>query len=102
MKRFLTISVALIFAALTLTFWSVAEDGGAQLYKSSCSACHGEKGEGNPGANMPAVKGTAMSMEQLSDLITKGSSEKIFHANPMGGIDPEQAQAIAKYIKSMK
>jgi cytochrome c553 len=100
MKRFVTILVAVVFLAIPLTLWS--DHDGEQLYKTSCGACHGDTGEGNPGANMPALKGTSMSMEELANLITKGNSEKIFHANPMGGISEEQAAAIAKHIKTLE
>jgi cytochrome c553 len=93
------IAVALLVAAPML-LWA-AEDGAA-LYEAKCSMCHGAKGEGNKDAQMPAVKGTSMTVEKLVTYLTKGDKEKTIHADPIGDLNEEQAKAIAEHIKQMK
>ena len=93
------IAVALLVAAPIL-LWA-AEDGAA-LYESKCSMCHGAKGEGNKDAQMPAVKGTSLTVEKLVTYLTKGDKEKTIHADPIGDLNEEQAKAIAEYIHKMK
>lgn len=92
-------TVALLVAAPIL-LWA-AEDGAA-LYESKCSMCHGAKGEGNKDAQMPAVKGTSLTVEQLVTYLTKGDKEKTIHADPIGDLNEEQAKAIAEHIQKMK
>jgi len=92
-------AVALLVAAPIL-LWA-AEDGAA-LYESKCSMCHGAKGEGNKDAQMPAVKGTSLTVEQLVTYLTKGDKEKTIHADPIGDLNEEQAKAIAEHIQKMK
>ena len=92
-------AVALLVAAPIL-LWA-AEDGAA-LYESKCSMCHGAKGEGNKDAQMPAVKGTSLTVEQMVTYLTKGDKEKTIHADPIGDLNEEQAKAIAEHIQKMK
>lgn len=98
-KALIAFALALLVAA-PLTLLS-AEDGAA-LYKSKCAPCHGDKGEGKAAASMPAVKGTTMTVEKMVEYITKGESGKKIHANPVSGVNEEQAKAIAEFIKDMK
>ncbi|MBN1567431.1 MAG: cytochrome c [Acidobacteria bacterium] len=93
------IAIALL-AAAPILLWA-AEDGAA-LYESRCGMCHGAKGEGNKDANMPAVKGTPMTVEQLVTYLTKGDKTKTIHADPISDLNEEQAKAIAEHIKKMK
>ena len=93
------IAVALLVAAPIL-LWA-AEDGAA-LYESKCSMCHGAKGEGNKDAQMPAVKGTSLTVEQMVTYLTKGDKEKTIHADPIADLNEEQAKAIAEHIQKMK
>jgi cytochrome c553 len=92
-------AVALLVAAPIL-LWA-AEDGAA-LYESKCSMCHGAKGEGNKDAQMPAVKGTSLTVEQMVTYLTKGDKEKTIHADPIADLNEEQAKAIAEHINQMK
>jgi cytochrome c553 len=92
-------AVALLVAAPIL-LWA-AEDGAA-LYESKCSMCHGAKGEGNKDAQMPAVKGTSLTVEQMVTYLTKGDKEKTIHADPIADLNEEQAKAIAEHIQKMK
>jgi mono/diheme cytochrome c family protein len=98
MKSVCVLAVIVLLAAASLTLWA-AEDGTA-LFKEKCSACHGEKGEGN--SSIPAVKGTSMTAEQLVTYLTKGQEGKTMHAGPFGDITADQAKAIAQYAKGLK
>jgi cytochrome c553 len=97
-----SIVLALVFlVASPLTLLS-AEDGAA-LYKSKCAMCHGEKGEGKAAMKMPAVKGTAMTADQITSYLTKGEAgKKPPHANPINGVDEAQAKAVADCVKALK
>ncbi len=93
MKR-LTMCVAVMAIASTLA-WSA--DDGAALYKTKCAACHGAAGEGKIG---PALKGTK---SDVAALLTKGAAgKKAPHAKGIAGMTPDQAKAVATYVKSLK
>jgi mono/diheme cytochrome c family protein len=95
------IAIALVMlVSAPLTLWA-AEDGAA-IFKTKCSVCHGEKGEGKPAMKMPAVKGTKMTVDQMVTYLTKGEAGKKIHANPVSGITEEQAKAVADYVKALK
>jgi cytochrome c553 len=89
---------ALVAAPLSLF---AAEDGAA-IYKTKCSVCHGEKGEGKPAIKMPAVTGTTMTVEQIVEYLTKGETGKTIHAKPINGVNEEQAKASAEHVKSLQ
>ena len=65
---------------LAIPIFAVSTEGGPALYESNCAMCHGSKGEGNPDADMPKVRGTSMTVEQLTAYITKGDENKTIHA----------------------
>jgi mono/diheme cytochrome c family protein len=98
MKMICVIAALAILITVPLSVLS-AEDG-AELYKSKCAACHGDKGEGKPPA-MPAVKGTKKTADQIVAFLMKGESGKTMHANPIG-VTEEQAKAVAAFIKALK
>ena len=100
MKTVCIVIALIMFVATPLTLLS-AEDGAA-LYKSKCAGCHAEKGEGKPALNFPAVKGTKMTVDQIVQYLTKGESGKKIHANPVSGINEEQAKAVAEHVTSLK
>ena len=100
MKNVCIVMALVTLVAAPLTLWS-AEDGAA-LYKSKCAGCHGEKGEGKPAVKFPAAKGTSMTADQLVEYLTKGESDKKIHANPVSGVNEEQAKAIAEHVKGLK
>jgi cytochrome c len=76
---------------------------GAALYKSKCAGCHGASGEGKPAIKAPAVKGTALSSDELVAHLTKGeASSKAPHNKGIAGLTDDQAKAIAEYIKGLK
>jgi len=102
MKGFYVIMAAALLVAAPLALWSDDGTDGAQLFKAKCVACHGEKGEGKPAMKMPAITETKMDVEQLVEYLTKGEKGLKIHANPVSGINAQQARAIAEHVKSLK
>ncbi len=100
MKAVCVLTVVALLVATPLLLWA-AEDGAA-LYESKCAMCHGAKGEGNPAANLPAVKGTKMTAEEIVTYLTKGDKTKTVHADPIADLNEEQAKAVADHVKKMK
>ena len=73
---------------------------GSATYKAKCAACHGPEGQGKVG---PAVKGTALSADQITDLLSKGNdAKKAPHKKALAAITPDDAKAVADYVKSIK
>jgi len=94
-----------ILATLLLVAGPVlwAADDGATLYKTKCAGCHGAAGQGKPAVKAPALKGTTMTVSQVSDQLTKGASaNKAPHNKGMSGLNDNQATAIAEYVKTLK
>ena len=95
MKRYI-----MILAALTvLSSLGWAQDGAA-LYKTKCSACHGAMGEGKVG---PSLQKTALTQQQVADLLTKGmAGKKAPHTKAVAGLTADQANEIATYVMTLK
>ena len=68
--------------AISIAMPAFAADGAA-AYKAKCAACHGPEGQGKVG---PAVKGSSLTADQITDLLTKG----------------DDAKAAAEYVKTLK
>jgi cytochrome c553 len=102
MKITCVIAVLALLVAAPLSLWSQEETDGAQLFKTKCSSCHGDNGEGKPAVKIPAVKGTKMSVDKLVEYLTKGEEGKRIHSNPISGLSAEQAKTIAEYVKTLK
>src|ERR1700728_3650782 len=101
MNRHFVVSVATML--LLLSSASRAADDGASLYKTKCAGCHGASGEGKPAMKAPALKGTSLEASQLAEHITKGESgSKPPHNKGIAGLNDEQAQAIAEWVKTLK
>ncbi len=96
-KTFTMFSVVVLSAALTLP--AFAQDGGA-TYKAKCSGCHGAEGQGKVG---PALKGTSLTAEQITDLLTKGNdAKKAPHKKALSGLSADDAKAVAEFVKTLK
>jgi mono/diheme cytochrome c family protein len=96
----LIVSLAAMLLIGSTASWAA---DGAALYKSKCAGCHGANGEGKPGIKAPAVKGTALSSDELVAHITKGeATSKAPHNKGIAGLTDDQAKAIAEYIKGLK
>jgi mono/diheme cytochrome c family protein len=100
MRSFAIHSVISIAFVLAPTLCLAAD--GAALYKAKCAHCHGAKGEGKPAMKSPAVKGTAESADDMQKRILGGvPGSKAPHAKGMSGLKPDQAKAIADYVKTL-
>ncbi len=85
--------------AVSIAMPAFAADGAA-TYKAKCAACHGPEGQGKVG---PAVKGTSLTADQITDLLTKGNdAKKVPHKKAVMGVSAEDAKAVAEYVKTLK
>ncbi len=104
MKIKILLGSSLLIASLAIlpTHVMGAEDGAA-LYKTKCSVCHGPNGEGKPAMKAPALKGTALTADQIVERIMKGAAtSKAPHNKGISGVNDAQAKSIAEFIKSLK
>jgi len=91
---------AMLLSASTAT-WAAAD--GASLFKAKCAVCHGANGEGKPSMKAPALKGSTMEVDKLTEHIMKGEpTSKAPHNKGISGLSEEQAKAIAEYVKTLK
>lgn len=99
--RITKLIVLLVVVALSISIAlpAFAADGAA-TYKAKCAACHGPEGQGKVG---PALKGTALSVDQITDLLSKGDdAKKAPHKKAISGVAADDAKAVAEYVKSLK
>src|SRR6478609_6481145 len=99
--RYTKLIVVLLVLALsvTLALPAFAQDGAA-TYKAKCAGCHGAEGQGKVG---PALKGTSLSADQITDLLTKGNdAKKAPHKKALSTLSPDDAKAVAEYVKGLK
>lgn len=98
MRNVLVLFVLLSVAA-TLTLPAFAQDGAA-TYKAKCAGCHGADGQGKMG---PALKGTSVTADQITEMLTKGNdAKKAPHKKPVSGLSADDAKAVADYVKTLK
>ena len=85
--------------AISIAMPAFAADGAATS-KTKCAACHGPEGQGKVG---PAVKGSSLSADQITDLLTKGDdAKKAPHKKAVGSLSADDAKAAAEYVKTLK
>jgi len=95
-KMLILLLVIALSASLALP--AFAQDGGA-TYKAKCAACHGPEGQGKIG---PALKGTSLTADQITDLLTKGNdAKKPPHKKPLS-LSADDAKAVATFVKTLK
>jgi cytochrome c len=100
MKCKLGLASAALLLMATAVSWAA---DGAALYKTKCAGCHGASGEGKPPMKAPALKGTKLEVNQLTEHLTKGqSASRAPHKKGISGLDEAQAKSIAEYVKSLK
>jgi mono/diheme cytochrome c family protein len=98
LRRVLVLFVLLSVAA-TLTLPAFAQDGAA-TYKAKCAGCHGADGQGKVG---PALKGTSLTADQITEILTKGNdAKKPPHKKPVSGVSADDDKAVADYVKALK
>ena len=51
---------------------------------------------------IPPVKGTAMTVEKIVDLISSGLGGKTVHATPIVNLNGGEIKAVAKHVKNLK
>jgi mono/diheme cytochrome c family protein len=102
MRASCVIMITGLLIAAPLSLWAQDAPDADQLFKTRCASCHGAKGEGLPGAKIPAIKGTSLTAEKLVAFIIKGEGGKTVHATPIVNINDEEAKALAKLVKSLK
>jgi len=100
--KFKSLIVAAGLCLMVSTGAWAAEDGAA-TFKAKCAGCHGPEGEGKPAMKAPALKGTALSADQIVDVVTKGKADaKAPHTKAVAGVTADQAKAVADFIKGLK
>jgi len=89
--------VVALFTSLALP--AFAEDGAA-TFKAKCAMCHGPEGQGKIG---PKLAGTALTADQIVDVLTKGNdAKKVPHKKPISGLSADDAKAVADFVKTLK
>jgi mono/diheme cytochrome c family protein len=95
MKRYL-----MMLAAVTLVSSMAWAQDGAALYKAKCAMCHGAMGEGKVG---PSLQKTALSQQQITDLLTSGAAgKKAPHSKAVAGLTAAQAGEVSTYVMTLK
>lgn len=95
----LIVLLVVVSLSISIALPAFAADGAAS-YKAKCAACHGPEGQGKIG---PALKGTALSAAQITDLLSKGDdAKKAPHKKAISGLEADDAKAVAEYVKSLK
>ena len=101
MKCKLLIRFVLVASLVLPTLSQGAEDGAA-LYKSKCAGCHGASGEGKPAMKAPALRGTPLTADQITEHTLKGTANsKAPHNKGTSGISDAQAKAISEFVKTL-
>ena len=95
----LIVLLVIFTLALSIVVPVFAADG-AGTYKAKCAVCHGPEGQGKIG---PALKGTSLSANQITDLLSKGDeAKKAPHKKAISGVAGDDAKAVADYVKTLK
>jgi mono/diheme cytochrome c family protein len=96
-KMLVVLLVLALSASLALP--AFAQDGAA-TYKAKCAGCHGPEGQGKVG---PALKGTSLTADQITDLLTKGNdAKKVPHKKALSSLSGDDAKAVAAFVKTLK
>jgi cytochrome c len=97
------LNIVMMIGTLLLTGVAASgADDGTALYKGKCAGCHGASGEGKPAAKSPALKGTPLSEDQITERLVKGMpTGKSLHKKGIAGLTEAQAKAIAAYVKTL-
>jgi len=96
--KFIVLMIVLSLS-VSIALPAFAADGAA-TYKAKCAGCHGPDGAGKVG---PALKGTSLSSDQIVALLTKGNdAKKAPHKKEISGVTPDDAKAVADFVKTLK
>lgn len=95
----LLVLLLVLVLSLSLALPAFAQDGAA-TFKAKCASCHGAEGQGKVG---PALKGTSLTEDQITDLLTKGNeAKKAPHKKALSGLSADDAKALAAFVKTLK
>jgi len=95
----LIVLLIVIALSVSIALPAFAADGAA-TYKAKCASCHGPEGQGKVG---PALKGTPLTADQITDLLTKGNdAKKVPHKKGLSGMTADDAKAVADFVKTLK
>jgi len=72
-------------------------ESGLSVFHTRCSRCHGADGRGNAVFNTPTLPISRLSEEEMVQVITKGRNKMPSFSLEL---QPEQIQAVARYIKN--
>jgi len=98
--RITHLPILILVAAMCVSVALPAFADGAGTFKAKCANCHGPEGQGKVG---PAVKGTSLSADQITDLLTKGNDgKKPPHKKAMASVSADDAKAVAAFVKTLK
>jgi len=92
------IATAVLASITTLAGIPALAQDGATLYKTKCTMCHGDQGQGKP-SGAPKLVGTT---KNVVDVLIKGGEAKAPHMKPMSTVTADQAAALATYVKTLK
>ena len=87
-------------AGIALAGPAAAADGAA-LYQANCASCHAADGSADTpvgkAMNVPALKPTAMSAEEIAKYVQE--SDK--HKGPAGKLSPDELKAIGEAVLAL-
>lgn len=92
------------FAAVALVALMAAPAWGqdaAALYKTKCVMCHGDQGQGKAALGTK-LAGISKSEAEIVAVLTKGGLKKVPHIKGIASLTPDQAKALAVYVKTLK
>jgi mono/diheme cytochrome c family protein len=105
-KLVLAIGAIALALFLILPNLSWAADDGAALYRAKCAVCHGADLRGKPSAKAPNLisEGAKRTSDaDLTNMIANGGKDKkAAHAFSNKGLDPDQVQMVAAYIREQQ
>jgi len=100
MRSTMCLILALAIAVTGAFVQPVLAQDGAATYKAKCAACHGAEGQGKIA---PALKGSSLSADKISDLLIKGDEgKKPPHKKAMSDLSADDAKAVAAFVKTLK
>lgn len=93
-----------LFIASAATVLFAAEPSGSAIFKSHCTACHGDDGKGNSAVGTPDFTSAkiqdSLTDEAIITTITDGRQGTIMPAWK-GTLSSEEIAAVASYVKSL-
>jgi len=103
MKR-IGVSIAVLSLAALIALPALAAEDGAALYKSKCAMCHGADGvakkmaEPSRNLNDPKFQ-EATSKEEVAKIVAEGKGKM---KGLKDKLTPEQVEAVASHVKTLK